>query len=230
MALRGIIFFLLGAGFWFLAKWATAKLHRFTVFSPYFSPLFNFCSLFFFIGFGSIAPLCWLPFLVAASDLSAPKKCRARFGLDQQNNWCGPCRCVWCVLALARARWRLGHSTLGLPPLFYAAAFPFSSLPSPVCPARLLWPLSFLQPHPAGLSLGSPYLIFYLLFGEKGFAYECLYEWCLCVCVQVAKLQDAQLQWALLRLIRSPKLAGRGLEVLEPDGLVNMEDIPVLPA
>uniref|UniRef100_A0A673J2V8 Transcription factor 7-like 2 n=1 Tax=Sinocyclocheilus rhinocerous TaxID=307959 RepID=A0A673J2V8_9TELE len=25
-------------------------------------------------------------------DLSAPKKCRARFGLDQQNNWCGPCR------------------------------------------------------------------------------------------------------------------------------------------
>ncbi|XP_058841303.1 transcription factor 7-like 2 isoform X22 [Acipenser ruthenus] len=27
-----------------------------------------------------------------ANDLSAPKKCRARFGLDQQNNWCGPCR------------------------------------------------------------------------------------------------------------------------------------------
>ncbi|XP_039237075.1 transcription factor 7-like 2 isoform X10 [Pipra filicauda] len=26
------------------------------------------------------------------TDLSAPKKCRARFGLDQQNNWCGPCR------------------------------------------------------------------------------------------------------------------------------------------
>ncbi|XP_048842633.1 transcription factor 7-like 2 isoform X6 [Brienomyrus brachyistius] len=26
------------------------------------------------------------------SDLSAPKKCRARFGLDQQSNWCGPCR------------------------------------------------------------------------------------------------------------------------------------------
>ncbi|XP_069373080.1 transcription factor 7-like 2 isoform X8 [Paralichthys olivaceus] len=27
-----------------------------------------------------------------SNDLSAPKKCRARFGLDQQNNWCGPCR------------------------------------------------------------------------------------------------------------------------------------------
>nr|XP_049614846.1 transcription factor 7-like 2 isoform X31 [Syngnathus scovelli] len=26
-----------------------------------------------------------------SNDLSAPKKCRARFGLDQQNNWCGPC-------------------------------------------------------------------------------------------------------------------------------------------
>uniref|UniRef100_A0A8C3MZC8 Uncharacterized protein n=1 Tax=Geospiza parvula TaxID=87175 RepID=A0A8C3MZC8_GEOPR len=26
------------------------------------------------------------------NDLSAPKKCRERFGLDQQNNWCGPCR------------------------------------------------------------------------------------------------------------------------------------------
>lgn len=37
------------------------------------------------------------PFI--GSDLSAPKKCRARFGLDQQNNWCGPCRCVSGVLA-----------------------------------------------------------------------------------------------------------------------------------
>uniref|UniRef100_A0A672N197 Transcription factor 7-like 2 n=1 Tax=Sinocyclocheilus grahami TaxID=75366 RepID=A0A672N197_SINGR len=30
---------------------------------------------------------------------NAPKKCRARFGLDQQNNWCGPCRCVFGVPA-----------------------------------------------------------------------------------------------------------------------------------
>uniref|UniRef100_A0AAZ3SFY4 HMG box domain-containing protein n=1 Tax=Oncorhynchus tshawytscha TaxID=74940 RepID=A0AAZ3SFY4_ONCTS len=29
---------------------------------------------------------------VSGMNLSAPKKCRARFGLDQQNNWCGPCR------------------------------------------------------------------------------------------------------------------------------------------
>ncbi|XP_078740609.1 transcription factor 7-like 2, partial [Lampetra fluviatilis] len=24
------------------------------------------------------------------ADINAPKKCRARYGLDQQNNWCGP--------------------------------------------------------------------------------------------------------------------------------------------
>ncbi|XP_067852282.1 transcription factor 7 isoform X5 [Heptranchias perlo] len=26
-------------------------------------------------------------------DPSSPKKCRARFGLDQRTDWCGPCRC-----------------------------------------------------------------------------------------------------------------------------------------
>ncbi|XP_061747420.1 transcription factor 7 isoform X7 [Nerophis ophidion] len=30
------------------------------------------------------------------SDLGSPKKCRARFGLQQQTDWCGPCRCVLC--------------------------------------------------------------------------------------------------------------------------------------
>ncbi|XP_038677161.1 transcription factor 7-like 2 isoform X16 [Scyliorhinus canicula] len=40
------------------------------------------------------------------NDLSAPKKCRARFGLDQQNNWCGPCRCKYSkeVSGIVRAR------------------------------------------------------------------------------------------------------------------------------
>lgn len=27
-------------------------------------------------------------------DPGSPKKCRARFGLNQQTDWCGPCRCV----------------------------------------------------------------------------------------------------------------------------------------
>uniref|UniRef100_A0A3Q3BMM4 Transcription factor 7 n=1 Tax=Kryptolebias marmoratus TaxID=37003 RepID=A0A3Q3BMM4_KRYMA len=28
------------------------------------------------------------------ADPGSPKKCRARFGLNQQTDWCGPCRCV----------------------------------------------------------------------------------------------------------------------------------------
>uniref|UniRef100_A0A8C1JAM4 Transcription factor 7 n=1 Tax=Cyprinus carpio TaxID=7962 RepID=A0A8C1JAM4_CYPCA len=29
-----------------------------------------------------------------STDPGSPKKCRARFGLNQQTDWCGPCRCV----------------------------------------------------------------------------------------------------------------------------------------
>uniref|UniRef100_S4RIC2 HMG box domain-containing protein n=1 Tax=Petromyzon marinus TaxID=7757 RepID=S4RIC2_PETMA len=28
------------------------------------------------------------------SEQESAKKCRARYGVDQQNNWCSPCRCV----------------------------------------------------------------------------------------------------------------------------------------
>lgn len=158
------------------------------VFSPYFSPppFFDFCSLWFLVlfllsaGFPPILPP--PPFLVAASDLSAPKKCRARFGLDQQNNWCGPCRCVWCVLAPAGARWRLGYlytgtSSFALP----AAAFIFfssSSLPPPsVCPRQAIVTSQLPPATPCrSISRSSPplpphthnFLIFYLLFGKKG--------------------------------------------------------------
>uniref|UniRef100_A0AAR2KGS2 HMG box domain-containing protein n=1 Tax=Pygocentrus nattereri TaxID=42514 RepID=A0AAR2KGS2_PYGNA len=30
----------------------------------------------------------------STTDPGSPKKCRARFGLSQQTDWCGPCRCV----------------------------------------------------------------------------------------------------------------------------------------
>uniref|UniRef100_A0A673NC14 Transcription factor 7-like 2 n=1 Tax=Sinocyclocheilus rhinocerous TaxID=307959 RepID=A0A673NC14_9TELE len=30
----------------------------------------------------------------SSTDPGSPKKCRARFGLNQQTDWCGPCRCV----------------------------------------------------------------------------------------------------------------------------------------
>lgn len=43
--------------------------------------------------------ICFSSFLFCAccvlcSDPGSPKKCRARFGLNQQTDWCGPCRCV----------------------------------------------------------------------------------------------------------------------------------------
>lgn len=68
------------------------------------------------------------------SDLSAPKKCRARFGLDQQNNWCGPCRCVSGVLAGT-----LEQVTAGK--LLHWQLFPVSASRKPL-------PLSFSTRHP----------------------------------------------------------------------------------
>lgn len=56
---------------------------------------------------------------------------------------------------------------------------------------------------------------------------ECVWMACECVCVDEetfgVSLQDVQYN-------KQAKLAGRGSEDLEPDGLFNMEDIPVLPA
>uniref|UniRef100_A0A8C4Z6L1 Transcription factor 7 like 2 n=1 Tax=Gadus morhua TaxID=8049 RepID=A0A8C4Z6L1_GADMO len=54
--------------------------------------LFTSGRLTFWLCSASLVSASFSLFPVAASDLSAPKKCRARFGLDQQNNWCGPCR------------------------------------------------------------------------------------------------------------------------------------------
>lgn len=127
----------------FLAQSSTAKLHRFTLtcFFSLFLSSFGFLLLMVLVLFPLSAGF---PLLVAASDLSAPKKCRARFGLDQQNNWCGPCRCVWCVLAQARARWRLANCTLRLPPLLSAAAF--SSPPPASCLFRQAIVTSQLPP------------------------------------------------------------------------------------
>uniref|UniRef100_A0A3Q0S6Y0 Transcription factor 7 n=1 Tax=Amphilophus citrinellus TaxID=61819 RepID=A0A3Q0S6Y0_AMPCI len=45
------------------------------------------------------------------TDPGSPKKCRARFGLNQQTDWCGPCRCVPTIrlthsIAQCRHCWR----------------------------------------------------------------------------------------------------------------------------
>lgn len=138
------------------------------VFSPHFSPPFWFLFLIVF-GFGYSSPLCWLPLPVAASDLSAPKKCRARFGLDQQNNWCGPCRCVWCVLAPAGARWKLGNCALGLPPSLFLSLplLPLLLLPSVARQAIMSSQLPPATPC-RSISRLPLFFFFYLLFGKKG--------------------------------------------------------------
>ena len=51
-------------------------------------------------------------------ECTNPKKCRARFGLDQQSQWCKPCRYV----PVLRAPTRGGHlSTRSSLPLYYCA-------------------------------------------------------------------------------------------------------------
>ncbi|XP_051926786.1 transcription factor 7-like 2 isoform X21 [Hippocampus zosterae] len=104
------------------------------------------------------------------TDLSAPKKCRARFGLDQQNNWCGPCRrkkkCI---------RYIQGEGSCASPPSS-DGSFPDSppSSPSSVVPSpspkeskpqtEQMQPLSLtmkpahqpLLPHPPHLPAGPP--------------------------------------------------------------------------
>lgn len=116
------------------------------VFSPYFLSSFWFLFLMVLVLFLLSAGF---PLPVAASDLSAPKKCRARFGLDQQNNWCGPCRCVWCVPALARARWRLGNCYTGTSSSFRSLLLPFLPLlfPASVCPRQAIVTLSASSSH-----------------------------------------------------------------------------------
>lgn len=102
-----------------------------------------------FIGFNlSLFPLSflissllrWLPLpFFITPDLSAPKKCRARFGLDQQNNWCGPCRCVFGVPAGVLEQVTAGElSRWYLLPLFWLSQPRILSTPLPL-------PISFCK-------------------------------------------------------------------------------------
>uniref|UniRef100_A0A8C6Q0S9 Transcription factor 7 like 2 n=1 Tax=Nothobranchius furzeri TaxID=105023 RepID=A0A8C6Q0S9_NOTFU len=98
------------------------------------------------------------------TDLSAPKKCRARFGLDQQNNWCGPCRrkkkCI---------RYIQGEGSCASPPstdgslLDSPPSSPSSVAPSPSSKeskpqTEQMQPLS-LTMKPAHQSLHPPHLL-----------------------------------------------------------------------
>uniref|UniRef100_A0A3B4G1C4 Transcription factor 7 n=1 Tax=Pundamilia nyererei TaxID=303518 RepID=A0A3B4G1C4_9CICH len=45
------------------------------------------------------------------TDPGSPKKCRARFGLNQQTDWCGPCRCVPTIHPTRSAAPRYAHDS-----------------------------------------------------------------------------------------------------------------------
>uniref|UniRef100_A0A8C1V0A6 Transcription factor 7 n=1 Tax=Cyprinus carpio TaxID=7962 RepID=A0A8C1V0A6_CYPCA len=48
----------------------------------------------------------------SGTDPGSPKKCRARFGLNQQTDWCGPCRCVRLSLTPVQLQPSCFHQTL----------------------------------------------------------------------------------------------------------------------
>ncbi|XP_024921701.1 transcription factor 7 isoform X3 [Cynoglossus semilaevis] len=48
----------------------------------------------------------------STTDPGSPKKCRARFGLNQQTDWCGPCRCVQTSTPTHAVRPTLGFPSI----------------------------------------------------------------------------------------------------------------------
>ncbi|KAA0720529.1 Transcription factor 7-like 2 HMG box transcription factor 4 T-cell-specific transcription factor 4 [Triplophysa tibetana] len=93
----------------------------------------------------------------SSTDPGSPKKCRARFGLNQQTDWCGPCRRKKkCIRYLQRGLCASPHSSDGSaidsPPS--AASPPHCSSSCPASPVSSPCPQSLKRPsHPARPSL-----------------------------------------------------------------------------
>ncbi|XP_067279024.1 transcription factor 7 isoform X4 [Pseudorasbora parva] len=89
----------------------------------------------------------------SSSDPGSPKKCRARFGLNQQTDWCGPCRRKKkCIRYLQRGRCASPHSSDGS--AIDSPPSPVYHLPSPASPAGSPRPQSGKRSaHPPRLSL-----------------------------------------------------------------------------
>ncbi|XP_055360172.1 transcription factor 7-like 2 isoform X7 [Betta splendens] len=98
------------------------------------------------------------------TDLSAPKKCRARFGLDQQNNWCGPCRrkkkCIRYIQGEGSCASppSTDGSLLDSPPLSPSSAVPSPSSKESKPQTEQMQPLS-LTMKPAHQPLHHPHLL-----------------------------------------------------------------------
>uniref|UniRef100_A0A8C7ZH71 Transcription factor 7 like 2 n=1 Tax=Oryzias sinensis TaxID=183150 RepID=A0A8C7ZH71_9TELE len=98
------------------------------------------------------------------TDLSAPKKCRARFGLDQQNNWCGPCRrkkkCIRYIQGEGSCASppSTDGSLLDSPPSSPSSVVPSPSSKEPKPQTEQMQPLS-LTMKPAHQPLHHPHLL-----------------------------------------------------------------------
>uniref|UniRef100_A0A8C7ZKU4 Transcription factor 7 like 2 n=1 Tax=Oryzias sinensis TaxID=183150 RepID=A0A8C7ZKU4_9TELE len=97
-------------------------------------------------------------------NLSAPKKCRARFGLDQQNNWCGPCRrkkkCIRYIQGEGSCASppSTDGSLLDSPPSSPSSVVPSPSSKEPKPQTEQMQPLS-LTMKPAHQPLHHPHLL-----------------------------------------------------------------------
>ncbi|XP_016410882.1 transcription factor 7 isoform X5 [Sinocyclocheilus rhinocerous] len=89
----------------------------------------------------------------SGTDPGSPKKCRARFGLKQQTDWCGPCRRKKkCIRYLQRGRCASPHSSDGS--AIDSSPSPVNHLPNPASPTSSPLPQSAKRSaHPPRLSL-----------------------------------------------------------------------------
>lgn len=124
-----------------------------------FSPSFDFCSLFFWV---------LILFLLSAGFPSLLRHQTwallrsVERALGSINRITGVARAGVYGVCLHQPGPGEGWATLCWDLLLRSALLPslLHLFPPSACPTRLSWPLSFLQPRPAHLSLGSHYLIF----------------------------------------------------------------------
>lgn len=186
----------------FLAQWATAKLHRFTV-TCFFSSFLS--------SFLISVPYCfwfWLFFLLSAGFPSLLRHQTwallrsVERALGSINRITGVARAGVYGVCLHRPgpgeSWVTVHWDFLL--RFFCRCLYFLSSSSPLSPARLSWALSFLQPRPAGLSLGSHYFFFFTSYlGRRVLtAYARVFVWMVsvsedwCRNITGVSLQDVQ--------------------------------------
>lgn len=175
------VFCLMGG---FLAQWATAKLHRFTVICFFSS--FDFCSSFYWF---------LVLFLLSAGFPSLLRHQTwallrsVERALGSINRITGVARAGVYGVCLHRPGPGEGWVTLRwdflLPALFLCCYLsPFSAPPSlSVLPGYRDLSASSSHALPVYLWVLTIWCFYLNVWGKRVFTAECLYEWCLCVCV-----------------------------------------------